>query len=213
MWLLLRELVGPRRALLGPFLVYALSPVFIPSVGWWTQAVTLTPATTAILACLLMVTRYFRTRRLRYEVGSWVCYAVGLLSWEKALLALPAALALATLFLSSGDGLPQRFRHALRARRLWAGMLVLTAAHLTYYALGPFDSGGEATRASPSVIVSYLWTNLTAALVPGLAGGPWRWDTDTSPYFGIADPSVDDALARRGDRWVRRGSRRATVPL
>lgn len=190
MWLLLIELIGPRRDLLAIFLVYCLSPIFIPSAGWWTQAVTLTPASVGMLATLLFLTKYWRTQQVRYELAAWASYAVGLLSWEKALLTLPVAVMLVLLFLAPGPTWPERLRATLQLRRFWAGMALLTAAHLVYYVLGPFDTGGEPARAGPGVILTYLWTNLTSALLPGLAGGPWRWDTDTSPYFGIADPSL-----------------------
>jgi hypothetical protein len=190
MWLLLRELLGPHRSTLGVFIVYLVSPILVPSMGWWTQAVTLTPATVGMLGSLWCLCRYWRSRGWPDLIGTWSFYAFGLLSWEKALLTLPAAVALSVLFLASDELLAMRVRSVLARSRLWLGMLVLTGAHLVYYVTGPFDRGGDAAPLTPWLVIQYLWLNATQALLPGMTGGPWRWDSETSPYFGIANPPV-----------------------
>jgi hypothetical protein len=164
-------------------------------MGWWTQAVTLTPATIGMLGSLLFLCRYWRRRAWGDLMATWGFYAFGLLSWEKALLTLPAAAMLTLLFLVPEGSATSRLRAALAAGRLWAGMVLLTAAHLVYYLTGPFDQGGDAVPLTPLLVVRYLWTNLTSALLPGLVGGPWRWNTTSSPHFGIADPSTPMVLA------------------
>jgi hypothetical protein len=196
MWLLLRTLVGPRRAALAPLLVFVLSPILTPSAGWWTQAVTLTPATIGLLAALVLVVAYWRHRTAGYAVGACLAYLFGLLSWEKALVTLPAAVGLTALFLvAEGSSFGARVRGTIDLWRLWLGMAVLTVTHLLYYVLGPFDPGGDPSRLGPRIALDYAWTNLSGALVPGLAGGPWRWDFETSPYFGIAASTVWMRLA------------------
>lgn len=188
-WLLMREICGPRAALLPVMAVYAISPALVPAAAWWTQAVTLTPANMGFLGTMLMVARFSRTRATPDLVGALVAYGLGLLCWEKALLALPASLTLVAIVLEPTVSVRASARRVASHWPLWAGMLVLTVAHLTWYVLGPFDSGGETTEVTPALAVEYAWVNLTRALVPGLVGGPWSWDVETSPHFGIADPS------------------------
>jgi len=187
-WLLFRELFGPRRATLVPFTLFCFSPFIVPMFGWWTQAVTLNPAHVAMVATLLLHVRYLRTGRRRTAVAAVVTYGVGLLCWEKALLALPVAVLLTVLFLAPGDTWRARLRASWRWYRLALAYVLVTAAYLAVYLSGGYDRGAPGLRVGVGDALEAYGTNLTRSLLPGLVGGPWSWDADNSPYFGISDP-------------------------
>lgn len=124
---LVRRLVGahPGGALaIGAF---ALSPVFVQATQWWALGGQLYPQVLFTLVALIAALRWQERRGRGALVLVWVAYALALLAFIKALLALP--LLVLVLYLRPD------VRGSLRERArgdgvLWAGLVALTAAYL-----------------------------------------------------------------------------------
>lgn len=183
LWRLLRALFGPRPAALVPLAVYALTPLTLPTFAWWIQSVCLLPVHLSIIGATHQHLLYLRTRRLRHVLGSGLCVALGLLFWEKALLA-AAVPFLLTLLCFTGGGPRARLRSLLSLWPAWLGLGLPAVGFLIAYGQ---SSSQPARSVSLHALGSLLWDSTTHAVVPMLLGGPWRWST--KEYYGIADPA------------------------
>jgi hypothetical protein len=184
-FLLLRELFGPRRVILVPLMIYLLSPITLPAFLWWAAALNQLPQQLATAAALLLHLRYLRTGRIRLGIYAAATLFGGLLFSEKTLLVFPLIPAMTVFYFTGGPPLA-RVRNAwLRHWKVWTAYLVVGLGYSGYY-LGqvalPSNQGG--TSAAGTVAVAF--SAFGHALLPGIFGGPWRWFGVGAG--GIADP-------------------------
>lgn len=216
-WRLLREVFGPRSALLLPLALVAVTPALLPTTAWYRQAMTALLAVVFLCVAAHQHLRFVRTGRRRYLVGVALAVTAGLLTFEKAVLIAPWLLLLTAAAQPASASVRKRLR---MIRRGWASLAVagaLTAAHLLIYLTGPFDKGAPGQLGAGEV-VRMIGRQLGEGLVPGLLGGPWRW-RETSSYYSVPDPPVTLivvglALTALALAWsLRRNSRRTVWAL
>ena len=216
-WQLLRELFGPRAALLVPLAVVTITPALLPTTAWYRQAMTALLMVVFLCVASHQHLRFVRTGQGRALLGVVLSVTAALLTFEKAVLIAPWLALLTAAASPATASLRERLR---RIRRGWAPLAVagcLTAAHLLIYLNGPFDKGA-AGQLQAGDVVQMIGRQLAEGLVPGLLGGPWRW-RETSPYYSV--PAAPVALIVGGLVltafalvWcLRRNSRRAVWAL
>lgn len=194
MWRLLRELFGPRAALLVPLALVAVTPALLPTTAWYRQAMSALLVVIALCLAAQQHLRFMRTGRTSHLVGVAVAVTLGLLTFEKAVLIAVWLVLLTAATAPPTASVRQRLH---RIRRAWASLAIagcLTAAHLLIYVTGPFDDGA-ADQLRVGDVVAMIGRQLGEGLVPGLLGGPWRW-RETSPYYSV--PAAPVALIAGG---------------
>jgi hypothetical protein len=216
-WRLLRELFGPRAALLIPLTVVAVTPALLPTTAWYRQAMTALLMVVFFCVASQQHLRFVRTGQGRYLLGVALSVTAALLTFEKAVLIVGWLVLLTAAAAPATSSLRERLHGVLRA---WVSIAVagcLTAAHLLIYLTGPFDRGA-AGQVRVGDVVQMIGRQLGEGLVPGLLGGPWRW-RETSPYYSV--PAAPVALVVGGLAvaalalvwFLRRNSRRAAWAL
>lgn len=185
-WALLRELVGPRPGALLPLAVYLFSPLTLGSFLWYAAALQALPLQIVLALSVLLHVRYLRDGRLRDGVGALVVVVVGLVFWEKALLAVPLLAAVTVLFFSAG-GPVRRVVSALTSHwRLWTAYAVVCVGYLSLYlSVVEWQLRSRGDRGSTLELVREATLN---GFVPALFGGPY---TGFPTGLGIApDPPL-----------------------
>ena len=183
---LLWELFGRRWALLVPFSVYALAPLTIPVLGWWSAALSAVPFQLAILLALLSTVRYVRTEDPRHGWRTAAAVAFGMAFSAQALF-LPALLfAFVAVFLYPGTPRAGAVR-AFRAHRvLWGALAAMSLGHLALCLAG-HSGGGSAGMPEADAAVEVLRRMLGQVFPTGALGGPFEWPIAT-PAGGLAEP-------------------------
>ncbi|MFC8385134.1 hypothetical protein [Nocardia sp. NPDC057272] len=168
---LLIVLLGVRTRLLGPLAFYLFVPLTVPAFAWWSAAVNALPLQIALAWVSADAVRLVRTGRRRYAVSGAVVFAVALLFFEKSVVVLPVAFAVAVLA-AHVTGRSVRAA-ARRGGALWAaGGAVLLTWSAGFLLVIQRPRGLSAPEHPGS-----LWSRaLSDGLVPALFGGPWRWE-------------------------------------
>ena len=167
----LRELFGARPLILVPLAIYLFTPLSLAWATWWAAALQTLPLQIAMLAAILGVARFYRTRETRWAVVSVLAHAGGLIFWEKAVLIFPALIAVATLVISPPETWRSPFRVLRTHWRLWVSHALTFAAYLATY-LALVDT--PATGSGSSTVETLLSQTLARMYVPGIFGGPWH---------------------------------------
>ncbi len=177
-------LLGARVRLLGPLLFFLFVPLTLPAFAWWAAAVNALPLQIALAWVSADAVLLVRTGRRRYAVSGAVVFALALLSFEKSVVVLPVAFAVAVLA-AYVVGEPVR-EVGRRGAALWtacgAVLLAWTACFLLVIERPRGLSGPE----HPGILVRRA---LSDGLVPALFGGPWHWER-WQPATPWADPSA-----------------------
>jgi hypothetical protein len=171
---LLRRLFGDRPAILIPFAVFAFGTLTLPGMVWWAAALNQLPQQLCMLLALLAQVRYARTGRLRDALLGIGAVALGLSFSEKTALAMPLAFAVTWLFLVGGKPLRGLWITVRRYWVVWAGYVVLGVGYAVAYTItveGPVR--GDVTASEAVDLVDVV---LRRSIVPGVVGGPWRWE-------------------------------------
>ncbi|MFD3705261.1 hypothetical protein ACFWUP_19145 [Nocardia sp. NPDC058658] len=168
---LLVVLVGMRARMLGPLVFYLFVPLTVPAFAWWSAAVNALPLQIALAWVSADAVRSVRTGQRRYAVSGAVVFAVALLFFEKSVVVLPVAFAVAVLAAHVTGGSMRDA--ARRGAALWtAGGAVLLAWSACFLLVIQRPRGLSAPE-HPGA----LWSRaLSDGLVPALFGGPWRWE-------------------------------------
>jgi hypothetical protein len=168
-----------RRATVVATIVYALSPLAMPSFMSLSSAVNNLPAHVLGLASLHCALDWFERRRwLSLLVGALSLFA-STLFWEKSALVVVTGLALGLM----------RTRQPGMTRRLllWgAAQVVAVGAFASLYLARTQSNGGELP--APRALLQLIRLSLERSVVPWFAGGPWSWHASSPPYFGFAAP-------------------------
>ncbi|WP_278313171.1 hypothetical protein [Lolliginicoccus levis] len=176
-------LVGWRPVLLVPLAWFALGPLTLPAMAWWSAALNALPLQAAMAWAVGDAVLYARTGRRRWLASSVVVLVLGLGFFEKAVVV--PAVALAALLLWA------RITGASRGalRRTWpmwlAQGLVLVAWLPFYWLAGARDAVWDGLGSYPR----FLGRAVADGVVPALVGGPWQWER-WQPSTPWADPPL-----------------------
>jgi hypothetical protein len=182
-WRTFRLVLGDGYRALVPMVVYAVSPLALPSFLWWSSAVNLVPCHLAILAATRWHVLSLRTGSRRQAVYATAAVAAGLLFWEKTGLVL-VELPLLTLLLLPGD-LRTRLRALARRWRrwllYWSPVVVLAVPYLSGRYAAP------SAEVSLGTVVSFVGATVWHGVLPAVIGGPVGW-SPLGTYFSVAAP-------------------------
>lgn len=179
---LLIVLLGVRARLLGPLLFYLFVPLTVPAFAWWAAAVNALPLQIALAWVSADAVLLARTGRRRYAVSGAAVFAVALLCFEKSVLVLPVAFVTAVLVAHvTGSSVREMAR---RGAALWTACGAVLLAWFAFYLFVVQRPRGLSGPEDPGALLSRA---LSDGLVPGLFGGPWRWER-WQPATPWADP-------------------------
>ena len=181
---LLVELFGRRPAVLLPFAVFVTTALTLPATIWWAAAINQLPMQLAVLLACTAHVRYLRSGRVRDVAVATAAVLAGLAFSEKTVLALPLLAALSLLWFVDGRPLARLGRAWWRWQEACVAYGVLGAAYGLYYLLAvpsPFRGGPDVGGLCTLVI-----GQLVRSVLPGLLGGPWRWQ-----YVPVTLPTTD----------------------
>ncbi|MFA4084755.1 hypothetical protein ONA92_23950 [Mycobacteroides salmoniphilum] len=179
-------ILGWRPVLLVPLTFALFTPLAIPGFTWWAAALNSLPMLTAMCWFVADAVLLDRTGNRRYVVTAMGAFLGGLLFFEKSVVIPFVAFAVVALLASlRGDGWSALTRTWRRGAMLWIPAGALTAAWIALY-LVVVDQKRWSTDLS--MTWSLLQRSFTHGVLPGLVGGPWRWDrwVPSSPW---AEPS------------------------
>lgn len=162
----LHAILGWRPVLLVPLTFALFTPLAVPGFAWWAAALNSLPMLAALAWVCADAILLVRTGNQRYAVTGALAYLGGLLFFEKAAVIPFVAFAVAALLC----GVQPAWRAGLR---LWMASLALTAGWVALY-LAVVNQ--RRWSADLSMTGDLLERSITHGIVPGLAGGPWRWD-------------------------------------
>ncbi|MFD3747507.1 hypothetical protein [Nocardia sp. NPDC058633] len=174
--------VGVRARMLGPLAFFLFVPFTVPAFAWWSAAVNALPLQIALAWVSADAVRLVRTGRRGYAVSGAVVFAVALLFFEKSVVVLPVAVAVAVLVAHvSGESARVALR---RGAALWTAAGAVLLAWSACFLLVIQRPRGLSAPEHPGS----LWSRaLSDGLVPALFGGPWRWER-WQPATPWADP-------------------------
>ena len=170
-WLLIRELVGPRVGALVPLAVYLFSPLTLGGFLWYAVSIETVMMQLVMAGCLLFHLRYLRAGRRADAVTSLVILAVGLANWEKVLLVVAVVWLTTIAWHGSGRWFTRVANVWNQHRRLWTAHLLLVTGYVALYLTRVgFKLGGKGATSTPGI----AWESVTKSIVPSLFGGPYR---------------------------------------
>ena len=211
LWMLL-TLFGRRWGILVPLALYLTSAFTMPSMIWWSVAVTALPTQVAFVWGVGCWVQYLRTR-----AGSWLGATIGAVGFGlffdvRGILVVPVLVFMTLAYFSSGS-IVRRLGGLVR---VWPGVLVGGVVSLAYvvayraYVPQPFN------ESSWSTLGAMASNMVTRAIPTGLLGGPWVWQDDllvARPPTWAAWTSTALVLAVPVVAWLqRRRTLRAWIP-
>lgn len=165
-------ILGWRPVVLVPLTFALFTPLAVPGYAWWSAALNSLP----MLAALAWVSAdgilLLRTGNQRYALSATLVFLTGLLFFEKSAVIPFVAFAVCALLCHvRGDRTPLATTWRGGAR-LWSAMLALTVGWVSVYL-------AVVNQRRWSFDVAMTWDllrrSVTHGIIPGLAGGPWRW--------------------------------------
>ena len=204
-WLLycvLNRLFRPSPALLVLSGLPAFSAIWLPPVLWWAAATEMLGCGLSAVLCCYTLLRCVQAERLvtriGWGIGSGAALGLGLLFYERSLLgALFAGLFVLAASARRLVDVPRVLGHA------WAGYLAIglvASAYLRYY----FTHGHvrQAPGYTSGALLAYFWRSWSHTLVPGVVGGPLRWQFVSNIYGVRTMPDQFlDVYARVAPPW------------
>lgn len=177
-------LLGWRPVLLVPLTFALFTPLAVPGFIWWSAALNSLPMLAALSWFTAEAVLLDRTGRPRYAITAMCVYFGGLLFFEKTVVVPFVAFAVVALtgYLRGGglplDAVAQAWR---RGRMLWIPAGLLTVAWVALYLL---VVNQKRWSSDVGMTWSLLQRTVTHGVLPGLVGGPWRWDrwVPSSPW-------------------------------
>lgn len=170
---LLRLMLLPGWAVLVPLSIFLFSPLTLEANSWWAVGVNMLPMQLAMVLAVGAQVKYMRTRRRKHLLTLGLSIGLGLVFFEKALLAV-ALVFLLTLCLYTRGG---PFRSLFGTiRTWWQSWALLTAISVGFLAFYLVRSTSSLRRpASVDEVITFVAQMFGNTLFPGLVGGPWTW--------------------------------------
>lgn len=182
---LLRSLFGSRWAVLVPLSLYLFLALSFPAYIWWAAGINQLALQIALGWGLWAHLQHLRTRRIRWALTTAAILVLCLTFYEKVLLVYGAIAVLTLAYFATGS-LLQRVLHVWRTYRTALVLHVASGiAFLAVYVHFAYNFGESASKAPG---LALIWNLLGKALLPGVVGGPLRWDVLTGA-FQLADPA------------------------
>lgn len=179
-------IVGWRPVLLVPLTFALFTPLAVPGFTWWSAALNSLPMLTAMCWFVADAILLDRTGHRKYAATALAAFLGGLLFFEKSVVIPFVAFAVVALLAHlRGDGWSAVTRTWRRGAMLWVPAGALTAAWIALYLV---VVNQKRWSTDLSMTWSLLQRSFTHGVLPGLVGGPWRWDrwVPSSPW---AEPS------------------------
>lgn len=177
---MLLTLFGRRWGIVVPLVLYLTSAFTLPSMIWWSVAITALPTQVAFFWSVGCWVRYLRTREWSWLVRSIAAVAFGLAFDVRGILVVPVLIFVALAYFSSGS----LVRRLASLSRFWPAVVVGGAISLAYvvayriHVPQPFND-------SSWRILGQMADNMVATAFPtALVGGPWQWQETLL----VADP-------------------------
>lgn len=176
----LRTLFGRSPWVLVPLAGYLFTPLALPVATWWAAGLEALPLQIGLLTAVLGAARVLRGGGWGWGAVSVGGQALGLLFYEKALLVLPALLAVVLLVEAAGEPVGRRLRLLARHRWLFLPHVLLWVAYLPLY-LGVVDSTAS-LDVDPGRALSAAGETVSRLLLPGVLGGPWTGGAENTVF-------------------------------
>ena len=181
--------LGWRPALLAPLTFALFCPLALPAFAWWAAALNYLPMLAALAWVCADAILLTHTDSRRYLVTGALAYLGGLLFFEKSAVIPFVAFAVAVSLRYLQDDLNLRDATVTVWRtgcRLWVTLLAVTGGWVVLYLAVVNQRRWSFNLAMTRDL---LWRSVTHGIVPGLAGGPWRW-ARWAPASPWATPTV-----------------------
>ena len=185
----LRTLFGNRWAILIPLGLYLFSPLALAGVGWWSVAIETLPLNLAVFMALHAHIRYLRGGRLRDAAvaGGWLL--LGMATMEKGTVIPLLLLAVTSGFFVEGRWAAATLTALIRYWRAWLLYAALVAGYCVIFFLQlPTSRNQPGSPGSFSRLIDFVSSLVGSTLLPGAAGGPWRWLVFGSGYAEASPP-------------------------
>lgn len=185
---LLRELFGPRKAVLVPLALLLFSPVTLPGFLWWAAALNQLPAMLAMVSTLYLHVRYLRSGRTRTGLYALLAFVLGLAFFEKLLLFAPLLFLFTAMYFVGGSWWRRLVGTFTLHWRVWTAWAVVLLPYVAYYRLTVNST--VAGHPSPTGFLDMLDASLRG-LRAGAVTGPWSWiafgggPANTLPNIGV----------------------------
>jgi hypothetical protein len=186
---MLRTLFGNRPAILIPLAVYVFSPLSLTAVAWWSIALEILPLELAIFMAVDAHVRYLRSGRFRSALAAAGWLLLGMAAMDKGAVVPLLLFALTSAFFVEGRWAVAAVRAARRYWRAWVLYGALLAGYGVLFVIQLLGSGAPTASPGAASLAHFASTLVGSTLVPGLLGGPWRWQS-----FGSAAANPPVAL-------------------
>jgi hypothetical protein len=186
MYRLLLSIFGWRPQMLLVLLIWGFSVFTLQGYLWYAASIYLAPFLLLLPLALLMAVRYVAQPTVGRLIAAFAASAlvVAAHTFGGSLVALTALL-LAVGAVGSNHVGPW-WRRVLVQWRLLLAQAVPSVVVLMFYVSRSAD--GKGVTIEPLQTLSYVWRQFTWVIIPGLAGGPWKYNTFLGPEFPFFTP-------------------------
>lgn len=186
----LRVLFGARWIILVPLALYLVTPLTVPTLGWWAASLNNLPMQIAVPLAIAWHVRYLRRGSFRYALLAAAAILLAQASYLKGGVIPLVLLALTSAYFVSGTwdrNLLATLRRHGRAWALYGGLIVLQVA--VY--LMRWNSGTRTHLLGPKFdqSLSFVWRLVGETFVTYAVGGPWTW-VAAGVNYGTPRPSA-----------------------
>ena len=171
LWMLL-TLFGRRWGIIVPLVLYLTSAFTMPSMIWWSVAITALPTQVAFFWSVGCFVRYLRTHQ-----WSWLGYCIGAVSFGLAfdvrgILVVPVLVFLALAYFASGN----LVRRVASLGRIWPAVAIGGGISLAYVAAYRIHVPQPFNESSWRILREMADNMVLTAFPTALVGGPWQWE-------------------------------------
>lgn len=191
----LRVLFGTRWLILLPLALYLVTPLTVPTLGWWAASLNNLPMQIAVPLAVGWHVRYLRRGQVRYAVLAAAAILFAQASYLKGGIIPLVLLALTSAYFVSGTWDRNLLTALRRHGRVWALYGGLMALQVVVY-LMRWNSGTRTHLLSPKFgqSLSFTWRLAGETFVTYAVGGPWTWVT-AGVNYGTPRPSATQVVA------------------
>lgn len=191
----LRVLFGARWLILIPLVLYLITPLTVPTLGWWAASLNNLPMQIGIPLAIAWHVRFLRRAKYRYALLAAAAILLAQASYLKGGIIPVVLLALTSAYFVSGTWDRNVLATLRRHGRVWALYGVLMVLQVAVY-LMRWNSGTRTHLLSPkfSQAATFTWRLAGETFLEYAVGGPWRW-VAAGVNYGTPRPSVAQVVA------------------
>lgn len=186
----LRVLFGSRWLILVPLALYLITPLTVPTLGWWAASLNNLPMQIGIPLAVAFHVRYLRRGSFRYALLAAAAILLAQASYLKGGIIPVVLLALTSAYFVSGTWDRNLLATLRRHGRVWALYGGLMAVQVAVY-LMRWNSGTRTHLLTPKFgqSLTFTWRLAGETFVTYAAGGPWTW-VAAGVNYGTPRPSA-----------------------